>query len=166
MKKGFTLIEAVIYIALYSIVMVMFLNFFIIFLRNSQKSSITVEIQNNARFALSKIASEVKKAEKIEIPEADHNHTLKLNVTLLNEKGVYENKNIKYYVDHDKNRLYRMSGSTSNILSENIEDISFNFEKNSLLSITISSKYKGETYSISTSVFPRITHTYGESNNA
>ncbi len=65
MRKGFTLVELLVYIAFISIIAAVFVNFAIDIIGSSQKARVRQEVQQNARFALERILQEIRAAEGI-----------------------------------------------------------------------------------------------------
>ena len=68
MKKGFTLIEFLIYIAIVGSILVLMTGFFWNIVFGSVKENSYQEIQQNGRFAMTKITQEIKKANEINNP--------------------------------------------------------------------------------------------------
>jgi prepilin-type N-terminal cleavage/methylation domain-containing protein len=68
MKRAFTLIELLIYIAILSLVLVSITGFFLNIISGDIKESSYQEVQQNGRFAMAKITQEIKKAIGINIP--------------------------------------------------------------------------------------------------
>lgn len=68
MKNSFTLVETLIYLAIISLILVTAVNFLWSIIFGNIKESSHQEIQQNARFALTKMAQEIKKATAINSP--------------------------------------------------------------------------------------------------
>ena len=67
-KRGFTLIELLMYIAILGIVLVLITGFFWNIILGYIKENSYQELQQNGRFALTKITQEIRKAKSINIP--------------------------------------------------------------------------------------------------
>lgn len=68
MRNAFTLIEILIYLAIISLILVMVVNFLWSIVFGNIKESSHQEIQQNARFVLTKMTQEIKKATAINSP--------------------------------------------------------------------------------------------------
>jgi prepilin-type N-terminal cleavage/methylation domain-containing protein len=68
MKKGFTLIEFLIYISILASILVLMVGFFWNIIFGNIKETSYQEVQQNGRFALTKMFQEIRKATKINAP--------------------------------------------------------------------------------------------------
>lgn len=66
-NQGFTLVELIIYIAIFAVILVLITGFFWSIIFGNIKESSLREVQQNGRFALTKITREIKKAAGINI---------------------------------------------------------------------------------------------------
>jgi len=67
-NRGFTLIELLIYITILSLILVSVIGFFLNMISSNIKENSYQEVQQNGRFAMTKISQEIKKAIGINIP--------------------------------------------------------------------------------------------------
>ena len=67
--KGFTLIELIIYLAILVIILVLLSEFLWNIVLGSVKETANLEVQQNGRFTMAKISSEIKKAAGINYPQ-------------------------------------------------------------------------------------------------
>lgn len=65
MKKGFTLVELIIYVAMIGVVVIGFLNFGLNVIYTGEKSEIRQEVQRNATYALQRVLSKIKEANAV-----------------------------------------------------------------------------------------------------
>lgn len=156
-SKGYSVIEIIIYFAACSIISVAVLNMTLHFVKNYKTDGNNVEFCNDIGFALSRMSSEIRNADTVTIPEPYEHNTLKITIKQKNKYGMEETKTIKYYVNTNSNKLYRMTGGISNILSENVADIIFSWynAENTVLKITAVPKNE-EGFTVSTLVYTRI----------
>jgi type II secretory pathway component PulJ len=153
-KRGYSIIEIVIYTALYGIVLASVFNFNAIFIKNYNIGIDKMSSYDEMRFALSRMVREIRAANSINIPD-NESDALYITITQKDEHGDFETKNVKYFVDTIRNRMYRRVNGTSNLLSENIAGIDFSWiDCDELLKIDIMSTFSG--YSLSTLVYTRI----------
>jgi prepilin-type N-terminal cleavage/methylation domain-containing protein len=68
MKKGFTLIEFLIYISIFASVLVLIFGFFLDEIFSNIGGNIAQEIQENGNFSIFKISREIKRAKSINFP--------------------------------------------------------------------------------------------------
>lgn len=64
-RRGFTLIELIIYVALISIFSLVFVNFVFDVISTAEKARVRQELQQNARFALDRMLQEIRSAQSI-----------------------------------------------------------------------------------------------------
>jgi type II secretory pathway pseudopilin PulG len=67
-NQGFTLVEFIIYIAILAPILVLITGFLLLIVLGNIKETAYREVQQNARFALTKITQEIKKANSINSP--------------------------------------------------------------------------------------------------
>ncbi|HBM74274.1 MAG TPA: hypothetical protein DD429_01790 [Clostridiaceae bacterium] len=153
-KRGYSIIEIVIYTALYGIILASVFNFNAIFIKNYNIGIDKMNSYDEMRFALSHMVRELRMADSIDIPDNESN-ALYITITQKDDDGDFETKNVKYFVDTIRNRMYRRVNGTSNLLSENIAGIDFSWvDYDELLKIDMMST--SSRYSLSTLVYTRI----------
>jgi len=67
-KSGFTLVELVIYIAIFATILLLIIGFLWMIVLGNIKETAYEEVQQNGRFAITKMTQEIKKATGIDIP--------------------------------------------------------------------------------------------------
>lgn len=145
-QKGYSFVELIIYISLVGISMIVFTNFVIEITKSSTRSEAKLDIQYNARIALSKIVSEVRSADDINI----NSGKLELNTTSANPSQFYLSDGVVFFNNE---------GNTYSITDENIQVTNLNFDiSNNTLFIDIGVEKVGgneNLVQLSTSVVPR-----------
>lgn len=110
MKKSFTLIELLIYIALAAIILNVGVYFIWQIIEGKAKSISYNEVLSNSRFVLEKISFEAKKAKSVEIPKNQGDESNELLLKMPNDSMVH------FYLKEGKLILER-NGSTGILIS-------------------------------------------------
>ncbi|HMB65820.1 MAG TPA: prepilin-type N-terminal cleavage/methylation domain-containing protein [Patescibacteria group bacterium] len=80
-RKGFTLAETLIYIAIIGVVTISFISFSISISNSRNKNYVAQEVQANIRFSLDKISEKIREAEDVSYPaEGSSSTTLELDM--------------------------------------------------------------------------------------
>ncbi len=113
MKKGFTLIELIIVIALFSVLMLSVSWVFVAGLRTWNSGVNRAEIRQDGTLALEKMVREISQADSFTIAHADR---VKFDADLDDDGG---NEDITFATDD--NRLIRTVSGTSTVLAYNVQ---------------------------------------------
>lgn len=156
--RGFVLIESIIYLSVLTVMILLVSNLLLNFIRIDKADNISIEMQNDARFALSKMSDEIRGANSITIPDTGANHVLIANVLRFNGNNPSGTEDVKFYVSVAGNKLYRMASGVSNLLAENIGNVIFSWQNDdrSLLKIEVEAVNGSSSYKISTLISARI----------
>lgn len=89
MKRGFTLIELIIYIGILGVVSLIIVNFFGVFGRTRAQNEARSEVEDNLRLAIEKITRDVRIASAISVPSAGSGSS-SLNITVGGVSTTYQ----------------------------------------------------------------------------
>ncbi|HZK44486.1 MAG TPA: prepilin-type N-terminal cleavage/methylation domain-containing protein [Syntrophomonadaceae bacterium] len=144
-QKGFTLVEVLLALAISSIVISGFFSLVWTTTKAYENGISFSDNQYMARRAITDIEKDIKAAYSVEIPtEAE---------LFLNKKSKGKrNAEIRYRINKENDNLLRNSIP----IAENLKRLEFkqNRDTNGLVEVKVEVEYKGEKYSLSTSVFP------------
>ncbi len=130
-SKGFTIVELLVYIAIFAILITSVTAFAISFVENSSKTKIKKEVSLGAYSAMKSMVYEIKRANKVYIPTSNFdNHPGQLSLETSHELPLDEQRTyIDFYLD-DQNRLYlKAEGQDPQLLiSENLKVANLEFE--------------------------------------
>ena len=123
MKKGFTLIEMLIYIGILTIIILFTIYFVSWGIKMSAKSKASQEVLENAKFAMEKIIFEIRSAKEIYTPTSVFDaHPGQLS--LKTQQNLPEGENATYadfYLENEKIYLKRESQNPQALTSERVK---------------------------------------------
>lgn len=141
-KKGFTLVELLVFMAVYSVLIVMITNIFVTTLDVQLQSESTTSVQDDGNFILSRLAYDIQRAESIVTPILGNtatsaqfiingiSNTYSLtsdNLTLTNDQGINQLNNFS-------TRLSNLSFTRlGNSTGKNIIQVSFTLRSRSTI---------------------------------
>ena len=115
MKKGFTFIELLIYIALLSVILNAGIYLFWQIIEGRAKSISYNEVLSNLRFIFEKISYEAKRAKSIEVPFSFGEETPKLVLKMPDERFV------RFYSEEDKLMIEKEGAQPISLTSEKVK---------------------------------------------
>lgn len=156
-KKGYMIVEIIMGMGLFVIITTLTMSCLVYQTAVNREMKAGIASRRDAEFALGRMAGEIRKADVQSIKLSGAGHILSANVAQVNERGITEFITVKYYVEKDRKRMYRMVNGTSNLMAQNIESVDFKWEEG-ILRITINSipDREGRSFSSFTRVYPRI----------
>lgn len=130
-SKGFTLIELIVYVAVFAILMTTITLLAIAFIENTAKNRIKKEVVSGAYSAMNSIIYEIKRANNIYTPTSIFNSNVG-QLSLETSQGLPPGEEITYldfYVDSDNKLYIKREGQNPQILiSENLKVTNLEFE--------------------------------------
>jgi Tfp pilus assembly protein PilW len=125
--KGFTLIEILIYVSIFSFVLVLICGFFWDTIFSSVRGNIIQEIQDTASFAIFKISKEIKRAKSINFPSQGNSGnylSLEMSDSELNPT-VFELEGRKLKITQGSNPSYYLTPDSVTISNLSFSNLSF-----------------------------------------
>lgn len=139
-KRGYALIEMLIYIALLGIIMVVIVGVFFTISRTNSRIVATIEINSNAYSAMERMAYEISNAENIYFPTSNFINygiydPLKSQISLVTKQAVSANENeayIDFYLENNTIFMKQDGVAPIALTSANVsvESLDFNYYKN------------------------------------
>ena len=130
-SKGFTLIELIVYVAVFAILITTITLFAIAFIKTTAKNRIKKEVVLGAYSAMNSIIYEIKRANNIYTPTSVFNN-ISGQLSLETSQGLPSGEEITYldfYLDSDNKLYIKREGQNPQILiSENLKVTNLEFE--------------------------------------
>lgn len=140
-KKGFTIIELVIYTAIVTVVLLVISSFIIDIMSSKSKAMAIQEVNQNGRFIINKISIEARKAKSI-VSLASNSMTLSYPSSS-NEIFSFDTGNKKITMQIGSNPAVDLSTNDVEITSGSFTDLSSRHSKNVKVSFTVAYKNIG-----------------------
>lgn len=115
-KKGFSIIEILIYLAIFTVMSIVVINSFIIILSSSSTIRSNHDLLDSGSVAMERISHEIRKAKNIDLV----NSVFDSNSSVLQLTDVDGTSNINFRKDGDNLDISKNGGSLGNLLAENI----------------------------------------------
>jgi prepilin-type N-terminal cleavage/methylation domain-containing protein len=127
MKKGFTLIEFLIYISIFASILVLLFGFFWDIIFSNIKGNVIQEIQENGNFSIFKISREIKRAKSINFPpQGSSGNYLSLEMTDSNlNPTVFDFFDGKLRVTQGSNPSYFLTSDSVRVTNLSFSNLSF-----------------------------------------
>ncbi len=153
-ERGFTLVEAVVAMTVFSFVAVLVAALYLHGYRSYSRESDRIEVQENLRFAVSKMASKIRQAKNIKVYRADGTESTEGTEIRIE----FNNSAAGFRFDAGDGEIEEKNDGTWQPLASNIKSLVFNYDENRKV-VTIS--IVGETdrsgpVSLSTKVYLRV----------
>jgi type II secretory pathway pseudopilin PulG len=116
-KKGFSLIETLIYLGIFSVFLVISANLFFTSLTTQQESSAISSVNQDGRFILLKIMYDINRSTLISIPQNPGDATSILQLTVDDQEKTYYLENSYIYLN-DQNGIHQLN--STNTLADNL----------------------------------------------
>jgi prepilin-type N-terminal cleavage/methylation domain-containing protein len=128
MKKGFTLIEFLIYISIFASILVLTFGFFWDTIFSNIQENIRQEIQENGQFSIFKISREIKRAKSIIFPsQGSSGNYLSLEMSDLSlNPTIFELENGKLKITQGGNSSYFLTTDSVKVEEISFSNLSFN----------------------------------------
>ncbi len=118
-KKGFGLIEIIIYIAIFTAISILVINSFIVILSSFNTTNMNRKLLESSSTVMERVSREIRKAKNIDIANSTLGSTpgvLQLNTT----DGAGNNATIKFIVASQTLNLYRNNNLIGNLLNQDV----------------------------------------------
>ncbi len=137
-KQGFSIFEVIVYIALFSLVIVSILTIAARSLSSKTKAIVIQEVEHNARYSMARIASDIRSATDIDESDLDVSNILTLTMA--------DGSEVQYARSSSSLTIERNSSGAINLTSDDVTVDTFTLENNT--STDVSSEYQTVTVTL------------------
>jgi type II secretory pathway pseudopilin PulG len=135
-KKGITLIEVLVYIALLALASVIIVSFVISLITTQNKISLEKDTWENAQFAIDRISRDIQKASTINEGESTFEvNPGELTLNTYINSGDINTTAVKYYISNDRLYTKEGDGAAEPLTGENVNVTNFYLKKYSPASV-------------------------------
>lgn len=130
-REAFTLIELIIYAAIFTVIALVFLNSLIFFVNMQAKQSAQAEVASQSQFLLQTVQRYVEQSSYIDMPTstATGTLTLRMSSSSTDKIQIYASGNVAYMTTWATNGTSYTSSSTTPLTSSKVNVSSFSFTR-------------------------------------